>query len=338
MKALEITAPGEFRLADLPTPTPAAGEVLLRVRTVGFCGSDLNTFRGLNPLVSYPRVPGHEIAATIEQLGDGVDGWAVGESVLVFPYSECGSCSSCRSGRPNCCRYNQTLGVQREGAMSEFFAINAKKIIRAEGLSFAELALVEPLTVGFHAAARGEVSEGDWVAVFGAGAIGLGAIAGAAFRGARVIAIDIDDSKLELARECGASEAINSRTTPLHDQLQKLTDGHGPDVVIEAVGLAETFVAAVEEVAFAGRVVYIGYAKAAVAYDTKLFVMKELDIRGSRNALTRDFDSVIAMLSAGGFPSNRIVSHQASIDNAGQMLAAWREAPQDFTKIQIAFP
>ncbi|QDU90447.1 putative zinc-type alcohol dehydrogenase-like protein YjmD [Pirellulimonas nuda] len=338
MKALEITAPGECRLTEVPTPQPGAGEVLLRVRTVGFCGSDLNTFRGLNPLVSYPRVPGHEIAATIEQLGEGVDGWSVGTPVLVFPYTECGKCSACRADRPNCCRYNQTLGVQREGAMSEFFAISAEKIISAEGLSFSELALVEPLTVGFHAAARGQVRDGDTVAVFGAGAIGLGAIAGAAFRGARVIAIDVDDAKLELATACGAAEAINSRTMPLHDRLQELTDGHGPDVVIEAVGLAETFVAAVEEVAFAGRVVYIGYAKAAVAYETKLFVMKELDIRGSRNALKGDFENVIKMLSSGGFPSDRIVSHQSTLDDAGETLAAWGQNPQAFTKIHVDFP
>ncbi len=339
MKALEITSAGEVRFAELPMPRPAPGQVLLRVRSVGYCGSDLNTFRGLNPLVTYPRIPGHEIAATIAEVGSDVgEPWSVGQSVLVFPYTECGKCSSCLAGRPNCCRYNQTLGVQRDGAMAEFLAIGADKLISAAGLSFSELALVEPLTVGFHAAARGEVSGSDSVAVFGAGAIGLGAIAGAAFRGASVIAIDIDDAKLELAGQCGASHVVNSKNTSIHDRLLELTDGHGPSVVIEAVGLPETFLAAVDEVAFAGRVVYIGYAKAAVAYDTKLFVMKELDIRGSRNALRSDFDHVIQMLTAGGFPTQRVISHRAPLEQAGEMLAQWGQNPQAFTKIQIEFP
>ena len=134
----------------------------------------------------------------------------------------------------------------------------------------------------------------DTVAVFGAGMIGLGVIAGAALRKkARVIAIDLDDQKLALAKKAGAAEVINSKTENLHERLQQLTNGAGPSVVIEAVGAAETFVAAVNEVCFTGRVVYIGYAKKPVAYETKFFVMKELDILGSRNALPEDFENVI---------------------------------------------
>lgn len=336
MQALQITAPGESRLIDIPSPQPAAGEVLLRVRQVGYCGSDLNTFRGLNPLVSYPRIPGHEIAGEVVALGTGVTGWEVGDHALVFPYTECGQCSACRAGRPNCCRHNQTLGVQRDGALAEFASLPAGKLLRGEGLSLTELALVEPLTVGFHAAARGQVAAGETVVVFGAGAIGLGAIAGAAARGGRVIAVDVEDAKLRLAQQCGAAEVVNSRTQSLHERLDGLTAGHGPQVVIEAVGLPETFVAAVDEVCFAGRVVYIGYAKAKVEYDTKLFVMKELDVRGSRNALAEDFANVIGYLQRGTFPTDKVVSHQGALQDAGSLLTAWSQAPGEFTKIHIA--
>ncbi|TWT29565.1 putative zinc-type alcohol dehydrogenase-like protein YjmD [Posidoniimonas corsicana] len=338
MKAFQITEPGASRLTELADPQPAAGEVLLRIRCVGFCGSDLNTYRGMNPLVSYPRIPGHEIAGTVAALGEGVAGWTVGQDVLVFPYTECGACSACRAGRPNCCRDNKTLGVQRDGAMAELACVPQGKLLSADGLSPTELALVEPLTVGAHAAARGQASEGEHVVVFGAGAIGLGAIAGAAYRGAVVTAVDIDDAKLALAQKCGATHAVNSAAQDLHARLQELTGGHGPALAIEAVGLPQTFVSAVEEVCFAGRVVYIGYAKEAVSYDTKLFVMKELDIRGSRNALRTDFEQVIAMLQAGGFPTAEVVSHRGPLDQAGGLLAEWAEAPQRFTKIQIEFP
>lgn len=337
MKAIQIAEPGKVQLIDLPEPTPAAGEVLLRVGTAGYCGTDLSTFRGVNPLVSYPRVPGHEIGGTVEALGEGVSEWSVGDRVLVFPYTECGECSSCLAGRPNCCKNNQTLGVQREGAMSELVALPAGKLMRAEGLSLSQLALVEPLTVGAHASARGAVAKDEAVLVFGCGAIGLGAIAGAAFRGAKVIAVDIDDQKLALAKRCGAAESVNSMTENLEERVLELTGGHGPAVVIEAVGLPQTFKAAVDLVAFAGRVVYIGYAKAPVEYETKYFVMKEIDIRGSRNALPEDFEQVIAMLQNGDVPTDEIISRTATLDEAPDALREWNEAPGNFTKVHVRF-
>lgn len=338
MKALEITEAGASGYTEIATPEPKADELLLRVRTVGFCGSDLSTFQGRNPMVSYPRIPGHEVAATIEQIGDDIRGdWSVGQDVLVFPYTECGECSACKIGRINSCKYNQTMGVQRNGAMTEYIVVPEHKLMAAEGLSLNELALVEPLTVGFHAIARGEVTSEDTVLVFGAGAIGLGVIAGGAYRKARVIAVDIDDKKLEIAKKCGATDVINSMTESLHDRLQEMTDGHGPSVVVEAVGLPQTFRSAVEEVCFAGRVVYIGYAKAPVEYETKLFVMKELDIRGSRNALRTDFEDVVTMLQAGNFPIEDVVTHRGGIDQASELLAAWSQSPGDFTKIHISF-
>ncbi len=180
----------------------------------------------------------------------------------------------------NACQFNQTLGVQRDGAMTEYFVAHWSKLYIAEGLSLAELSLVEPLSVGFHAAARGRVVREDIVAVIGCGVVGLGAIAAAAHRGAKVIAIDIDDRKLAVGRAAGAVFTINSRDASVHDELLALTHQRGPDVIIEAVGMPATFRMAVEEVAFTGRVVYIGYAKEPVAYETRLFVMKELPTSG----------------------------------------------------------
>src|SRR5690606_5064011 len=156
-------------------------------------------------------------------------------------------------------------------------------------------------SVGRHAVVRARVEPADRVAVVGCGAVGLGAVAAAAATGAQVYAVDVDPRKLELARAAGAAHLVDSGTTPLHATLQALTDGRGPDVVIEAVGLPATFLAAVQEVAFTGRVAYIGYAGAPVSYDTSLFVKKELDILGSRNATAADFSAVIDLLRDGTF-------------------------------------
>jgi threonine dehydrogenase-like Zn-dependent dehydrogenase len=263
--------------------------------------------------------------------------WHNGRSVLVVPYTHCGTCSACRQSRFNCCRANQTLGVQRDGGMCEWMVAPWKKLLASETLSLRELALVEPLTIGFHAVDRGRVCEHDTVVVFGCGAIGLGAIAGAARRNARVIAVDIDAGKLHIARACGAAVAVNSAAESLHERLQELTEGHGPDVVIEAVGRPETFRAAVEEVGFAGRVVYIGYAIAPVEYETKQFVVKELDILGSRNALPRDFAEVIAHLEAGRFPVDDVITHTVSLISACEALDQWNKDPGSFIKIQVEF-
>ena len=332
MKALMVKAPNEAMIVDIPQPTAMAGDAILRVRMVGMCGSDLTTFRGKNPMVSYPRVLGHEVAATV--LEPGSSGVMIGSNVAVLPYTSCGRCASCRKGKTNACQHNQTMGVQRDGAMTEFLSVPGEKLYPAN-LSLQELALVEPLTVGAHAVARGRVEAEDIVAVFGCGGVGLGAISAAAFRGATVIAIDVSDIKLEIARKAGATYLIHSGREDLHARLAQITEGHGPDVVIEAIGSPLTFRAAVEEVAFAGRVVYIGYAKEEVAYETRLFVQKELDIMGSRNALPEDFREVIHMLEAGSFPVEDTISVTVPLADAPRVLADWNESPEKFTKILV---
>jgi 2-desacetyl-2-hydroxyethyl bacteriochlorophyllide A dehydrogenase len=336
MKTLVINAPGKFSYGQKTQPVPKDGEVLLRVKRLGFCGTDLNTFRGSNPLVTYPRVPGHEIAAVIEAVTAGVPAdLKIGQEVTVMPYTACGRCTSCRSGRVNACRNNQTLGVQQEGAFTDYIVVPWEKVVIAR-LGARELALVEPLAVGFHAAARGRVTKQDTVLVFGCGMIGLGAIAAAGLhRGANVIAVDIEDGKLALARKAGANHVINSKTESLSERVQALTNGDGPHVVIEAVGAPATFLAAIELVCFAGRVVYIGYAKAPIAYETKYFVMKELDILGSRNSLTEDFRAVIAMLESGRYPVAETITRTVPFAEAGAALQSWSDNPGVITKIHV---
>jgi len=192
------------------------------------------------------------------------------------------------------------------------------------------------LTVGFHAAARGRISSQDRVAVIGCGIVGMGAIASAVNRGAEVIAIDIDDSKMEIAKKIGVAHTINTSKENLHDALMRITHGDGPDVIIEAVGNAITYRAAVEEVAYTGRVVCIGYAKSPVEFNTGLFVRKEIEIVGSRNC-TDEFPEVIAYLEAGKFPVQEVISKVVSLDDAGDALAGWAKDAKGITKIMVDF-
>jgi threonine dehydrogenase-like Zn-dependent dehydrogenase len=213
--------------------------------------------------------------------------------------------------------------------------VRRNKIFCAPDLSSQELALVEPLTIGFHAVGRGRVTPDDSVAIFGCGGVGLGAISGAARRGATVIAIDVDDEKLALARTAGAKFTLNTTREPLHERLRELTNGHGPNVSIEAIGLPSTFRSAVDETAFCGRVVYIGYAKEPVCYETRFFVQKELDILGSRNALPEDFEAVIEMLQAREFPVDRMITSIVPLADAGRALRDWSDDPARFSKILV---
>jgi threonine dehydrogenase-like Zn-dependent dehydrogenase len=330
-----LKGPGEAALVSVSQPQPGPQDLLLKVRMVGLCGSDLNSFRGKNPMVSYPRILGHEFAATIVEGSKTNADLAAGVNVTMSPYTSCGKCASCLRQRPNACQFNETLGVQRDGALTEYIAIPEEKLYPAN-LTIQELCLVEPLTVGAHAVSRGRVMEQDTVAVFGCGGVGLGAIAASHFRGARIIGIDIDENKLSIARKAGANETIDTRTESLHERMADLTNGRGPDVVIEAIGLPHTFRAAVEEVAFTGRVVYIGYAKEPVAYETRLFVQKELDILGSRNALPEDFHRVIRMLEGHRFPVADAVSVAAPLEECPSLMREWSDSPSVYSKIMIS--
>jgi threonine dehydrogenase-like Zn-dependent dehydrogenase len=335
MKAFVIQQPGRSAIEEIAEVAPGDGDVLLQTRMVGFCGTDLNTFRGKNPLVSYPRIPGHEIAATIVSVGANVPPHLrSGTDVTVSPLNSCGVCAACLRGRTNACMRNETLGVQRDGAMKEFFTAPWQKVFVAEGLSLRELSMVEPLAVGFHSVNRGRVQPSDTVAVLGCGTVGLGAIAAAARAGGNVIAIDLDDHKLGLAKQAGAHHAVHSGKQNLHEALQQITGGHGPDVVIEAVGTGDTFRAAVEEVAYTGRVVYIGWAKEPVTYETKLFILKELDIMGSRNSLT-EFPDVIEVLQKRQFPVEATISLTVPLSGASDALESWSNSPQSYSKILV---
>ena len=337
MKAIQISHNQELNIIELENPqAPQAGEVLLRMEYVGFCGSDINTFMGRNSMALNPVIPGHEVGAVIEAVGENVpEGLKPGMVVTCNPYTNCNKCASCRNGRVNACQHNETLGVQRNGAMKQYIILPWEKVIPAGLLDTRTCALIEPMSVGFHAVSRAQVTDVDVVMVIGCGMVGMGAIVRAVTRGATVVAADIDDDKLALAKQMGASYTINTMTDNVHERLLEMTSGFGPDVVIEAVGSPATYQMAVDEVSFTGRVVCIGYAKSEVSFQTKYFVQKELDIRGSRNAVPSDFRAVIHYLERGTCPVDALITKVIEPEQALDTMRWWSENPGKVFRILV---
>jgi 2-desacetyl-2-hydroxyethyl bacteriochlorophyllide A dehydrogenase len=338
MRALAIEAIGLTRMVEVAAPALAAGDVEIAIRHIGLCGSDLSTYKGLNPLVTLPRIPGHEISGVITAVGEGVESLAPGERVTVLPYTSCGQCTSCRRSRVNACRFNRTLGVQQDGALTERIVVPARTVIANSTLPAHRLALVEPLSVGFHAADRGRVTAEDRVLVLGCGMIGMGAVLGAIARGAKVTVVDPSAEKRARALSLGAAHAIDPVQEDVAAQVAALTGDDGFDVVIEAVGVPETFTGAVAHAGFAGRVVYIGYCKAPVSYQTQLFNLKELDILGSRNATLADFHAVIACLERMGEAADGLISRVFPFAEAAAALPYWDAHRDGVLKIMIDLP
>ena len=339
MKAIQISHNQELNIIEVESPrTPGNNEVLLKLCYVGFCGSDINTFMGRNTMALNPVIPGHEVGAVIEAVGADVpENLKPGMVVTCNPYTNCGKCASCRNQRVNACQHNETLGVQRNGAMQEYIVLPWEKVIPAGNLSPRDCALIEPMSVGFHAVSRSQVTDIDVVMVIGCGMVGMGAIVRSVMRGATVVAADIDDQKLALAKRMGATYVINTKTEDVHARLSEITGGFGPDVVIEAVGSVPTDQMAKNEVAFTGRVTCIGYAKSEVSFQTKYFVQKELDIRGSRNAMPSDFRAVIHYLERGTCPIDELITKIVRPEEALETMKWWSQNPGQVFRILVDF-
>jgi threonine dehydrogenase-like Zn-dependent dehydrogenase len=335
MKAFAIKEKMNISAIEITEPTVNPADVLIEIHYIGLCGSDLNSFRGLMPLVTLPRIPGHELSGKV--IGKGINvpsSIKIGDNVTVSPYTNCGICPACRTGKENTCEFNQTLGVQREGALTERISIPFEKVFVSKTLTLKELALIEPMSVGYHGANRGQVCETDTVLLLGCGTIGMGALIASVRKGARVIALDIDDTKLEQALKFGATHTINSSKIDALNEIMKLTNNEGANVAIEAAGTQATYKLALEAVCFAGRIVFIGYPKKEVSFEAPLLVRKEVNMYGSRNAL-RVFPSVISMFEKKEKPFTDIISKIFSFEQTPEAFKYWDENTGKVSKILI---
>ena len=335
MQAFAIKEQGVIDKIEIAEPIMGLMDVLLEVHYIGLCGSDLNSYRGLMPLVTLPRVPGHEISGIIIDKGKNVPNTIkVGSKATVLPYTNCGICPACRAGRINACEFNQTLGVQRDGALTQRIAVPYEKIFVSRTLSLQELVLVEPLSVGYHGANRGHVCETDTVLLLGCGTVGIGALCASVRKGATVIALDIDDAKLSQAKKYGATYTVNSAKENTMEVIKRITNNEGANIAIEAAGTQATYKLALDAVCFGGRIVFIGYPKNEVSLEALLLVRKEVNIFGSRNAL-RAFPSVINMLEKKEKPFNEMITKIFPFDKTPDAFKYWNDNTGSVSKILI---
>lgn len=335
MKAVRIAEPYKIEVTEIEKPKLKEGEALLRICYCGVCGADVASYTGNQPFTTYPRIPGHEFSAEIAEIGENERGLKVGEIVTANPYFNCGECYSCKRGFVNCCVDNQTMGVQRDGSFCEYVAMPIERIIRSRGLSAKELALAEPFTISYHALHRTEIKETDNVLIVGAGPIGLFALLTAKAMGAKVYVADVLDGRLQLAKELGADGVINSAAQDISEETRRITGGNGFDVCVEACGLSETFLACIDCAAFAGNIILIGNGKRDTTFLHSILLKKELNVFGSRNSYTKDFQHVIELIADGKVDVMKLVSAVYPMSRADEAFKALANNKGDLAKVLI---
>ena len=338
MKAITIVSPFLVGIREIEKPVPGKDEALLRPLFGGICGSDLNSYRGTNAYLTYPRIPGHEFSAEIVEIGENDRGFKPGDIVTANPYFNCGKCYSCRRGLVNACMSNQTMGVQRDGGFSEYMVMPVSRLIDGKGLDPKTLALIEPFCIGYHGIQRASVKEGDRVLVIGAGTIGVLAAIAAKSLGAKVWICDISPKKLEYAMNFGLDGMILNDSPENFDKAWKeITSGSGFDVTVECVGLPSTLQNCLDAACFGGRVSVVGIGKHNIDLDFTVIQKKELNIFGSRNALTRDFSELIDTVRSRDLKLDSIVTNIYPFGKAAQAFEDFHQNAGSMLKVMIDF-
>lgn len=322
MDAVVCDSPGQLTLARRPIPTRRAHEVLIRVRRVGICGTDMHIFRGTQPYLSYPRIMGHEVAGEIVEAPPG-SRFKPGEQVYVMPYLSCGECSACRKSRPNCCKNIEVLGVHRDGGLAEYLALPEAFVHSAAGLTLDEAAMIEFLAIGAHAVGRADIEPGCRVLVVGAGPIGIAAGLFAMLEGASVTALDSRHDRLDFCRDILRTDKVVNADQHAAEWLQQLTHGDLFDVVFDATGNREAMEAGFSYVGHAGSYVLLSIVNGTIAFSDPDFHRREMTLLGSRNATPRDFERVIQAIRDGSVPTQALNTHRAKLTQFAEVLPTW---------------
>ncbi len=304
--------PGTLHAEDRPMPVRGDDDVLLRVKRVGVCGTDLHIFTGNQPYLNYPRVMGHELSGIVEE-APAKGKLARGDAVYVMPYLSCGKCIACRQGRTNCCVNIQVLGVHRDGAFTEYLTVPQGFVHKAEGVSLDQAAMVEFLAIGAHAVRRGDVKACQRVLVVGAGPIGMAAMIFSKLRGAQVTALDTRKDRLDFCTTQLAMAASVQIADDDEQQLAALTDNEFFDVVFDATGNPKAMERGFKFVAHAGTYVLISVVGATISFSDPEFHKRETTLLGSRNATTEDFETVLDAMRAGKIPDAALNTHRMSL-------------------------
>lgn len=335
MRTLICTSPGLFEYGNISAPEPEKDHAVIKIKRIGICGTDLHAYEGTQPFFNYPRILGHELSGELVDF-DNAPGFEKGEAVSIIPYFNCGTCIACRRGKPNCCADIKVFGVHIDGGMKEYISVPSKYLLHGDGLSFDELALVEPLAIGAHGVRRAGVAPGDFVLVIGAGPIGLGTMEFARIAGAKVIALDINEQRLQFCKEnLNVHAAVNAMDSNVTDQLKEITGGDMPTAVIDATGNLRAINNAIHYLAHGGNYVLIGLQKEPFSFSHPEFHKRETTLMSSRNATRDDFEHVIKSMKAGWVNPKTYITHTVGFDEVKDNFESWLDPKTGVIKAMV---
>lgn len=335
MDVLVCAAPGELKLEQRLRPEPGPDEVLLRVRRVGICGTDMHIYRGTQPYLSYPRVMGHELSGEVVSAPDG-SGLGEGDHAYVMPYLSCGTCAACAKGKSNCCMNIRVLGVHMDGGLCEYLAVPTGFVRKVEGVSLDEAAMVEFLAIGAHAVRRARIEPSQSVLVVGAGPIGIAATLFAKLAGAHVTVLDARADRLDFCRDHLGADHVVTLNDKTPSTFLELTDGVFYDVVFDATGSAAAMQQGFAYVGHGGTYVLISVVSADITFSDPEFHKREMSLLASRNATLEDFDLVLAAMRAGRVPTKELNTHSALLKDLPAVLPGWMESSAGVIKAIVA--
>jgi 2-desacetyl-2-hydroxyethyl bacteriochlorophyllide A dehydrogenase len=341
MNAIRLEKPFQFEAVQVPEAgKPGPGEALVRVHRVGICGTDYSGFQGKMPFYSYPRIPGHELGIEVLEVGANSGTIQAGMRCSVEPYINNPESYASKSGHPNCCEFLQVLGVHTDGGMRPRFIVPTRKLHPANKLSFEQLALVETLAIGCHAVDRGQIKPGENVLVIGAGPIGLSVIEFLKLAGARITVIDLSESRLAFCQtKMGIKDTIQIKGDGSElKQLQDLTNGNLAECVIDATGNNQSMSNALNYVAFAGRLVFVGITTQEIHFLHPLMHRREMTLLASRNALPGDFDRIIALIENGQIDTRPWITHHAAMVDLIGEFTNWLKPETGVIKAIVEIP
>jgi len=335
MKYIVCEKPGEFLLKEKDAPIRKENEALLQVNKVGICGTDLHAYAGNQAFFSYPRILGHELATEVLEIGENARGIKAGDKVVIMPYISCGKCIACRNGKTNCCTNIRVLGVHTDGGMQEQITVPADILLPANNLSDDQMAIVEPLAIGAHAVRRAGIKPGETVAVVGCGPIGIGIMKLAQIAGAKVIAIDMNEQRLQYAKEKIGVEYTVKAGANAAKEISEITNGDLCTAVFDASGHKGALESGPDYMSYGGRFVLVGLSKGELTYNHPAVHAKEMTLMCSRNATTEDFEHVISVLDQ--FPTASFITHTVPYTKMIENFDSWLNPATGVIKATVDF-
>ncbi len=316
MESIVLKKPGELiRIRKDHPGKPDSGEVLLKVKRLGVCGTDLHAYNAKQPFFTYPRILGHEIAAEVIELGEGVSHLKIGDYCTIMPYRNTIIDQAVKRGKTNCGSGLSVFGVHEDGAMQEFFTCNADLVFQANGLSLDLISIIEPIAIGSHAIERAEVTPNDIVLIIGAGPIGIAVLAMGLLKSSRMIVLDTNQLRLDFVNHKYPGVITMLADENIVDNLKINLSGDLPTIVIDATGNKESMENCFEYVAPGGTIVYVGLFIGDIVFHDPHFHRKEITLKSSRNALAEDFRKIIILLTSGILNMEGYITHRLAFEN-----------------------